>query len=124
MTDDFTLTPPEPSKFTACKQLIEACYQQRGWLLRWGGMECNQLSRLLKEMPQLTPEIFRRALFNIAESGDIPKGQRPGQWLPKLEAYIVEAHNTFGRHPSDTAWDLSARERAQRLQSPSRWRAN
>ena len=112
---EFSLTAPEPieTRFKPFKAIIETEYKKHGWLLRWGAQDGDQLSRLLKEMPDLTELVFHRAVKNMTESGDVPKGQRPSNWLPKIESYIVEAHNSFGKNHSDVEWDMTAKERIQ-----------
>jgi hypothetical protein len=101
--NDFLLTSGEPteSRFTLFRRRIFGAYQQKwGSDPRWGGMEQNQLARLLKEMPKLTLEEFALAVQNALASDDIPEQQRPGLWLPRLESYLKHAHDRFSRKPN------------------------
>lgn len=100
---DLILTPTDDyeTRFTPFREMIFRAFRWK-WSCepRWGGMESNQLSRLLAEMPALELKEFALALKNIVQSDDIPERQRPGYWLPKLDSYLVHTHNTFGRNPN------------------------
>lgn len=129
---EFALTPSEPieTRFSQFKAMLFAAFRDKYKRApRWDGAEQNQLAKLLKGMPELTILQFQVALANIFNSGDIPKGERPSRWLPRLDSYIEEHHNVFGRNPSDAMFDYTAKKRAEqdrlRMTEPGvNWRPN
>jgi hypothetical protein len=113
---EFELTPP-PMKDERFMKFREWIFRAVNWKWnanpRWGGAEAKNLSSLLAEMPELTEREFCLALKNLLNSDDVPAMQRPAYWLPKIESYIIHAHNTFGRNP-DAAITTAQTQRARR----------
>ena len=88
-------------RFTPFRERIVAFYQWK-WNQEcaWDGSESNQLARLLRSCPNLDVNTFSRWLYNYGLSDDIPPGERPRKFLPRIHDYSVTKLDRFHRDPS------------------------
>ena len=79
------------------KEEIERYTAAKGVLFVWDVAEASQLSLLLKAVPQLAFEDFKRCLMNRARSPGTAHGERPRVWLPHILKYQEAPLNEFGK---------------------------
>lgn len=111
-------------RFMPFKERIFAFYTWR-WKQEcpWDGSEAGNLARLLKACPKLDVDSFSRWLYNYGISQDIPPGERPRKFLPRIHDYSITPLDRFRRDPNaengktfaarDEAATDTARERAR-----------
>ena len=86
-------------KFGECRKLLDEFYAavNDGKKCPWGGAEGFQLSKLLKEVPDLTVKEFDVCLENYSKSESINLAKRPSTFLHRLVEFRDCPLNKFGR---------------------------
>lgn len=97
------------------REEIKAYAIGKGVLFVWDPSEAKQLALLLKSVPELQLEDFKKCLQHRARSPGTPHGERPRVWLPNILKYQEGPLDQFGKHPASNGGNNGKPDRGKAI---------